>query len=114
MIKIKDLNKTFKSGDKEVQALKNVNLEIEDGEIFGIIGYSGSGKSTLIRCINRLEEPDSGEILISDVDITKLSERELRQKRKKIGIIFQHFNLLKNDTVYKNVARRNQLILKKM
>ena len=105
MIKIKDLNKTFKSGDKEVQALKNVNLEIEDGEIFGIIGYSGSGKSTLIRCINRLEEPDSGEILISDVDITKLSERELRQKRKKIGIIFQHFNLLKNDTVYKNVAR---------
>ena len=85
--------------------MKDVNLTIEDGEIYGIIGYSGSGKSTLIRCINRLEEPDSGEVLVGDVDITKLSERELREKRKKIGIIFQHFNLLKNDTVYKNVAR---------
>ena len=105
MIQINDLNKTFHSGEKEVQALKNVNLTIEDGEIYGIIGYSGSGKSTLIRCINRLEEPDSGEVLVGDVDITKLSEKELRQRRKKIGIIFQHFNLLKNDTVYKNVAR---------
>lgn len=105
MIQIKDLNKTFHSGEKEVHALKNVNLTIEDGEIYGIIGYSGSGKSTLIRCINRLEEPDSGEVLVGDVDITKLSEKELRQRRKKIGIIFQHFNLLKNDTVYKNVAR---------
>ena len=85
--------------------MKDVNLTIEDGEIYGIIGYSGSGKSTLIRCINRLEEPDSGEVLVGDVDITKLSERELREKRKKIGIIFQHFNLLKNDTVHKNVAR---------
>ena len=105
MIQIKNLSKTFHSGDKEVHALKDVNLTIEDGEIYGIIGYSGSGKSTLIRCINRLEEPDSGEVLVGDVDITKLSERELREKRKKIGIIFQHFNLLKNDTVYKNVAR---------
>lgn len=105
MIQIKDLNKTFHSGEKEVQALKNVSLTIEDGEIYGIIGYSGSGKSTLIRCINRLEEPDSGEVLVGDVDITKLTEKELRQRRKKIGIIFQHFNLLKNDTVYKNVAR---------
>ena len=105
MIQINNLSKTFHSGDKEVDALKNVNLTIEDGEIYGIIGYSGSGKSTLIRCINRLEEPDSGEVLVGDVDITKLSERELREKRKKIGIIFQHFNLLKNDTVYKNVAR---------
>ena len=105
MIQIKDLNKTFHSGEKEVHALKNVNLTIEDGEIYGIIGYSGSGKSTLIRCINRLEEPDSGEVLVGDVDITKLSEKELRQRRKKIGIIFQHFNLLKNDTVYRNVAR---------
>lgn len=105
MIQIKNLSKTFHSGEKEVHALKNVNLNIEDGEIYGIIGYSGSGKSTLIRCINRLEEPDSGEVLVGDVDITKLTERELREKRKKIGIIFQHFNLLKNDTVYKNVAR---------
>lgn len=105
MIQIKELNKTFHSGEKEVQALKNVSLTIEDGEIYGIIGYSGSGKSTLIRCINRLEEPDSGEVLVGDVDITKLTEKELRQRRKKIGIIFQHFNLLKNDTVYKNVAR---------
>ena len=105
MIQIKNLNKTFHSGEKEVHALKNVNLRIADGEIYGIIGYSGSGKSTLIRCINRLEEPDSGEILVGDVNIISLSERQLREKRKKIGIIFQHFNLLKNDTVYKNVAR---------
>ena len=105
MIEIKNVKKTFHSGEKEVEALKDINLKIEDGEIFGVIGYSGSGKSTLVRCINRLEEPDEGSILIGGEDITKLSENELRVRRKKIGIIFQNFCLLKNDTVYQNVAR---------
>ena len=105
MITIEGLNKTFTSGKTRVQALKNINLEIKTGEIFGVIGYSGSGKSTLLRCINRLEEPDEGKIIVGEDDILSLSEKQLSVKRRKIGIIFQHFNLLKNDTVYKNVAR---------
>lgn len=105
MITIEGLNKTFISDKNKVQALKNINLEIKTGEIFGVIGYSGSGKSTLLRCINRLEEPDEGKIKVGDDDILSLSEKQLSIKRRKIGIIFQHFNLLKNDTVYKNVAR---------
>ena len=105
MITIEGLNKTFVSDNNKVQALKNINLEIKTGEIFGVIGYSGSGKSTLLRCINRLEEPDEGKIKVGDDDILSLSEKQLSIKRRKIGIIFQHFNLLKNDTVYKNVAR---------
>lgn len=105
MITIEGLNKTFVSDKNKVQALKNINLEIKTGEIFGVIGYSGSGKSTLLRCINRLEEPDEGKIKVGDDDILSLSEKQLSIKRRKIGIIFQHFNLLKNDTVYKNVAR---------
>lgn len=105
MITIEGLNKTFVSDKNEVHALKNINLEIQTGEIFGVIGYSGSGKSTLLRCINRLEEPDAGKIKVGDDDILSLSEKQLSIKRRKIGIIFQHFNLLKNDTVYKNVAR---------
>ena len=105
MIEIKNIKKTFHGADRNVEALKDINLEIKDGEIFGVIGYSGSGKSTLVRCINRLEEPDEGSILIGGEDILSLSEKELRIKRKKIGIIFQNFCLLKNDTVYQNVAR---------
>ena len=105
MITIEGLNKTFVSDKNKVHALKNINLEIKTGEIFGVIGYSGSGKSTLLRCINRLEEPDEGKIKVGDDDILSLSEKQLSIKRRKIGIIFQHFNLLKNDTVYKNVAR---------
>ena len=105
MIQIKNVSKKYHTKVAEVEALKNVNLTIEDGEIFGIIGYSGSGKSTLIRCINQLERVDSGQILIDGSDMTRLSEKELRKKRQKISMIFQHFNLLKNDTVYQNVAR---------
>ena len=102
MIKIENLTKIYK-GKSETVAIKNINLEIKDGEIFGIIGLSGAGKSTLIRCINMLEKPTSGNIYIDDVDITKLNNKELRKLRQNIGMIFQGFNLLEQRTVLQNV-----------
>ena len=102
MISIRNVSKTFK-GRRSVDAVKNVSLEIEDGEIFGIVGYSGAGKSTLIRLVNQLETADSGEICIDDVDITKLKGDALRKQRQKIGMIFQHFNLLWSKTVLGNI-----------
>lgn len=104
MIKIKNLNKTFYSGHEEFQALKDININIEKGDIYGIIGLSGAGKSTLVRCINRLEEADSGKIIIDESDILKLKKENLNKFRKKVGMIFQDFNLLKQKTVYENVA----------
>lgn len=101
MIELKHINKSY---DGHITALDDINLTIQDGEIFGIIGQSGAGKSTLIRCINMLEPPTSGEVLINDKDMTKLSQKELREERKHIGMIFQHFNLLSSRTVYENVA----------
>ena len=92
MIELVGVNKTFTTKDLNVEACKDVNLKIEDGDIFGIIGFSGAGKSTLVRCINLLERPTSGKVLIDGVDITQLKEAELRKIRKKIGMIFQHFN----------------------
>ena len=103
MIKINNISKTFK-GKKIIEAVKDVNLEINDGEIFGIVGYSGAGKSTLIRMLNQLEKVDQGEIIIDGVDITKLKGQELRKERQKIGMIFQHFNLLWSKTVLENIA----------
>ena len=102
MIKIENLTKIYK-GKSETVAIKNINLEIKDGEIFGIIGLSGAGKSTLIRCINMLEKPTSGNIYIDDVDITKLNNKDLRKLRQNIGMIFQGFNLLQQRTVLQNV-----------
>ncbi len=104
MIQISNLNKTFNIDGQKVQAINDVSLNIEDGDIYGIIGYSGAGKSTLLRCINRLEEADSGSIKIDGVDITKLKNESLRDEKKKIGMIFQHFNLLQQKTVYENIA----------
>ncbi|MEF9935026.1 MAG: methionine ABC transporter ATP-binding protein [Clostridium sp.] len=110
MIEIKNLSKVYTSGGQAVEALKDINLHIEKGDIYGIIGLSGAGKSSLVRCINLLEKPTSGEILVnsllgdSTIDITKISKQELREARRKIGMIFQHFNLLMNSTVYENVA----------
>ncbi|OPH56916.1 ABC transporter [Paenibacillus ferrarius] len=104
MIVIKNLNKTYRTRQSVFTALENINLEIEKGDIFGIIGFSGAGKSTLIRCLNRLEEPDSGSIEIEGKVITDLSEKELRLARLKIGMIFQQFNLLDSKTVFENVA----------
>ena len=96
MIEIKNLSKIFKSEEKnssEVEALKDINLKIEDGEVFGIIGMSGAGKSTLVRCINMLERPTSGSVLIYGKDIGSFSAKELRTLRSKISMIFQGFNL---------------------
>lgn len=104
VIEIKDLYKTYGSGENSVEALKGINLQISDGEIFGIIGLSGAGKSSLVRCINLLEMPTSGEILVDGVNLSKVPIKELRGARKKIGMIFQHFNLLMNSTVFDNVA----------
>lgn len=104
MIEIKNVSKIFKSKEAHVDALKNVTLTIDKGDIFGIIGYSGAGKSTLLRCINGLEVPTSGEVLLLGQDITQLKEKELRHIRKKIGMIFQHFNLMHSKTVFENIA----------
>lgn len=104
MIKVEGLSKTYKNNNKEIYALKNINIEIKKGEIFGIIGLSGAGKSTLIRCLNRLEEPTNGKIFIDGKKITNLNNTDLRETRKDIGMIFQHFNLLSSKNVYQNIA----------
>ena len=104
MIVIEDAYKTFESGTRKVDAVRGVSLTIQDGEIFGVIGYSGAGKSTLIRLINLLERPTSGRIFVNGQELTALAPKELRQARRKIGMIFQHFNLMKSRTVYSNVA----------
>jgi D-methionine transport system ATP-binding protein len=104
LILLENVSKTYESKRLTVEALKGVNLKIEGGDIFGIIGYSGAGKSTLIRCINLLEKPDTGRVVIKDVDLTALSQKQLRKQREKIGMIFQHFNLMNRRNVYENVA----------
>lgn len=104
MIELRNVSKIFKTKESEVRALDDVSLKIEDGDIYGIIGFSGAGKSTLIRTINALEVPTSGQVLVDDEDINALRKSELRKKRKKIGMIFQQFNLLETKTVYENIA----------
>ncbi|OPJ63548.1 methionine ABC transporter ATP-binding protein [Clostridium oryzae] len=104
MISIKNLSKNFDTPYGKIEVLKGINLEIEKGDIFGIIGFSGAGKSTMIRCLNLLEKPDEGTIIIGDKDMTSLSKKELRKAREKIGMIFQQFNLFDSKTVFENVA----------
>ena len=104
MIEIKHLSKTFGVSGGTVDALKDITLTIPDGEIYGIIGMSGAGKSTLVRCINMLERPTSGDILIDGKSMTELSQRELREKRRDITMIFQGFNLLMQRNCLKNVC----------
>ena len=104
MIEIQNLSKTFTTSDGTVEALKNINLTIPDGEIYGIIGMSGAGKSTLVRSINLLERPTEGRILIDGTDLTQLSEPELRAARRNITMIFQGFNLLMQRNCQKNVC----------
>lgn len=104
MIEINDLCKSYGSDANMVHALKHINLQVERGEIFGVIGFSGAGKSSLIRCVNMLETPTSGRIVVDGQDMTTLRGQALRQARKKIGMIFQHFNLLETATVYQNIA----------
>lgn len=104
MITFSHIEKTYSSLAGPVHALKDINLTIKTGEIFGIIGLSGAGKSTLVRCINLLERPTSGKVILDGVDVTVLSERKLRETRAQIGMIFQHFNLLSSSTIYDNIA----------
>lgn len=104
MIVLENISKEFKSKKGTVEAVNGVNLHVEKGGIHGVIGYSGAGKSTLIRCVNLLEKPTSGKVLINGSDVTSLSTSQLRETRKKIGMIFQGFNLLKTATVYDNIA----------
>lgn len=105
MIKLDNVTKVFPSKKgKNVTALDNVTIRVNKGEIHGVIGYSGAGKSTLIRCVNLLEVPSKGKVWIDGIDLTKLSKEKLRQTRQKVGMIFQHFNLLKTATVYDNIA----------
>jgi D-methionine transport system ATP-binding protein len=104
MIELRNLEKTFRTMNGPIVALKNINLTIEDGEIFGIIGLSGAGKSTLVRCINLLERPTAGEVLIDGKDLMRMPRRELLKMRRSIGMIFQGFNLLEQRNVLNNVC----------
>ncbi|WP_196589947.1 methionine ABC transporter ATP-binding protein [Pectinatus cerevisiiphilus] len=104
MIKLSHIKKIYETSSGPLQALKDVSLTIDRGEIYGIIGLSGAGKSTLVRCINMLERPTEGTVEIDGQDLTKMNEKQLRAVRKKIGMIFQQFNLLSSSTVYENVA----------
>ena len=104
MIELRDLSKTFSLADGSVEALRNVSLTIPDGDVYGIIGMSGAGKSTLVRCINLLERPTSGSVLIDGVDLSTLSEGELCRLRRSVTMIFQGFNLLMQKTCLKNVC----------
>ncbi len=104
MIELKNISKTFTTKSGPITALENISLTIEDGEIFGIIGLSGAGKSTLVRCINLLERPDTGEVVIDGVNLMEVSKKELLSIRQNIGMIFQSFNLLEQRNVLKNVT----------
>lgn len=104
MIELRNVEKTYHTASGDIRALKQTNLTINQGEIFGIIGLSGAGKSTLIRCINMLEEPTAGQVFVDGEELTAMSETQLRKARQNIGMIFQHFNLLASRTVYGNIA----------
>lgn len=103
-ILIQNVSKTYSTKDGNVQALKNVNLSMEQGDIYGIIGMSGAGKSTLVRCINYLEEPTEGKVFIKGKELGSFSKKELRKQREDIGMIFQHFNLLMQKSVLENIC----------
>ncbi|MDQ0215898.1 D-methionine transport system ATP-binding protein [Oikeobacillus pervagus] len=104
MIEFQNVNKVYNSGGNQVKALNGINLKINAGEIFGVIGFSGAGKSSLLRCVNWLEQPTSGKVLVDGHDLTALSAKEIREVKRNIGMVFQHFNLLNSKTVFANVA----------
>src|SRR5688572_11857061 len=104
MITLKEIYKFYPTAQGKLAALDNINLHINQGEIYGVIGKSGAGKSTLIRTINLLERPQSGKIIVDNQDMMQLNENELRAMRHQIGMIFQHFNLLSSRTVFENIA----------
>ena len=104
MVELTEVSKTFRSSAKIVEAVRNVSLNVAEKEIMGIIGYSGAGKSTLVRCVNLLEIPETGRVVIDGLELTTMKEAELRHERRNIGMIFQHFNLLRSRTVFENIA----------
>ncbi|WP_240419246.1 methionine ABC transporter ATP-binding protein [Paenibacillus periandrae] len=104
MISLQEIDKTYSTPSGPLHAVKSASLEIEKGDIFGIIGFSGAGKSTLLRTINLLERPDHGKVIVDGKDFTSLSRKELLKERQAIGMIFQHFQLLTNRTVYENIS----------
>lgn len=104
MIRLVDVSKEFKTKDTMIKAADRINLEINDGEIFGIIGFSGAGKSTLVRCINLLERPTEGKVYLDDLELTSASKKELLKARRNIGMIFQQFNLLEQKSVIENIC----------
>ena len=104
MIELLNVTKSFKTKNKTIQALADVTLTVAKGEIFGVIGTSGAGKSTLIRCVNLLEKPNTGKVTVDNIELTKLSDAQLTLERRKIAMIFQHFNLLSSRTVFENIA----------
>ena len=104
IITVRGLTKSFADGEKKVTALNGVDLTVYEGDIFGVIGLSGAGKSTFVRCLNRLEEPDEGSIIINGQDMRELSEKELNIARRNIGMIFQQFNLLSQASILDNVC----------
>ena len=104
IIELTHVSKTFHAQNGEVEALKDISLSIEKGDIFGIIGLSGAGKSTLVRCLNLLEKPTDGEVVVNGNSLMSLSNKQLRKERQRIGMIFQHFNLLMQRTVLDNVC----------
>ncbi|PLR99264.1 methionine ABC transporter ATP-binding protein [Bacillus sp. T33-2] len=104
MIEFQNLKKVYDSGGQQVAALNGIDLKINKGEIFGVIGFSGAGKSSLIRCVNLLERPTSGKVIVNGHDLTAMSTTEIREVRRNIGMVFQHFNLLNSKTVFANVA----------
>ncbi|MFC4402260.1 methionine ABC transporter ATP-binding protein [Gracilibacillus xinjiangensis] len=105
MLRLEGIRKLYgEDGDNPVEALKNINLEVKRGEIYGVVGYSGAGKSSLIRCVNLLEKPTAGRVIVNGKDLTKLPAKDLRTERKKIGMVFQQFNLLHSKTAFGNVA----------
>jgi len=104
VIVLKDINVLFSQGKSAIHAVKDVDLTVEEKDVYDIVGYSGAGKSTLVRVINLLQVPSSGEVYVKETNLTTLSLSELRRKRKKIGMIFQHFNLLNERTIFENVA----------
>ena len=111
MIKLSQIEKVYKGKNgNSVHAIKGIDLEVKRGEIFGVIGKSGAGKSTLIRCMNMLERPTGGQVIVDGQDLTAMNDSQLREVRKQIGMIFQHFNLLSSRTVYENIAFPLELV----
>lgn len=104
MIVLKDVYKTFEQNGERIEALKGVNIKVDKGDIYGVIGFSGAGKSTLLRTVNFLEKPTSGTVIVNGKNMKKLNKKQLIDTRKQIGMIFQHFNLLNSKTIFDNIA----------